>query len=107
MQPHVSREHLGRDLPLIQGSMAGLQGSALAAAVSDAGGLGSLPCAMLDNEGMRNELSAIEAQTRKPYNVNFFCHAPPVPSPQPEARFRAALTSYYNELGIHLNASPP
>src|SRR5258708_14716718 len=106
MQPHVSREHLGRDLPLIQGSMAGLQGSALGVAVSDAGGLGSPPCAMLDNEGMRRELSAIEAQTRRPYNVNFFCHAPPVPSPEREARWRAALASYYNELGIDLNAIP-
>ena len=38
---------LGIELPIIQSPMAGVQGSALAVAVSNAGGLGSLPCAML------------------------------------------------------------
>ena len=38
---------LGIELPIIQAPMAGVQGSALAVAVSNAGGLGSLPCAML------------------------------------------------------------
>jgi len=107
MKSMTLRELLGIELPIIQAPMAGVQGSALAVAVSDAGGLGSLPCAMLDYEGMRNEISAIEAQTRKPNNVTFFCHAPPVPSPEREARWRAALASYYNELGIDLNAIPP
>ncbi len=59
--------------------MAGVQGSALAVAVSNAGGLGSLPCAMLGIEAMRSELASITAQTRRPFNVNFFCHTPPVP----------------------------
>ena len=52
--------------------MAGSQGSALAIAVSNAGGLGSLPCAMLAPDGIRKELHAIAAATSKPYNVNFF-----------------------------------
>ena len=62
--------------------MAGVQGHALAVAVSNAGGLGSLPCAMLSLDAMRAELTAIRTQTDKPFNVNFFCHAPtrPVPS---------------------------
>jgi nitronate monooxygenase len=71
------RELLGIELPIIQAPMAGVQGSALAVAVSNAGGLGSLPCALLDADGMRRELSTIRAQTRKPFNVNFFCHAQP------------------------------
>ena len=106
MKPITLQQLLGIDLPIIQAPMAGVQGSALAVAVSDAGGLGSLPCAMLGVDAMCNELSAIEAQTRKPYNVNFFCHAPPVPSPEREVRWRAALAPYYNELGIDLNAIP-
>ena len=57
--------------------MTGVQGSALAVAVSNAGGLGSLPCAMLSLEAMRNEPAVIKAQTGKPFNVNFFCHGPP------------------------------
>jgi nitronate monooxygenase len=106
MKAMTLQELLGIELPIIQAPMAGVQGSALAVAVSDAGGLGSLPCAMLGLDAMCNELSAIEAQTRKPYNVNFFCHASPAPSPEREARWRAALAPYYNELGIDLNAIP-
>ncbi|MEK9803532.1 MAG: nitronate monooxygenase, partial [Curvibacter sp.] len=68
---------LGTELPLIQAPMAGVQGSALAIAVSNAGGLGSLPCAMLAPEALRAELEKIRAQTVRPYNVNFFCHRPP------------------------------
>ena len=68
---------LNVDLPIIQAPMAGVQGSALAVAVSNAGALGSLPCAMLDLDGLRRELTAIQEQTRRPFNVNFFCHAAP------------------------------
>ena len=90
----------GTDLPLIQAPMAGSQGSKLAVAVSNAGGLGSLPCAMLTLDAMRTELAAITAQTTKPYNVNFFCHVPPVPNDEREARWRATLAPYYAEFGI-------
>src|SRR6476660_1598418 len=54
---------LGVELPIIQAPMAGVQGSALAIAVSNAGGLGSLPCALLSLDAMRTELAAIKAQT--------------------------------------------
>jgi nitronate monooxygenase len=67
---------LGIELPIIQAPMAGAQGSALAVAVSEAGGLGSLPCAMLGLEALREELAAIRKHTGRPYNVNFFCHTP-------------------------------
>ncbi len=93
-------ELLGIELPVIQAPMAGVQGSALAVAVCDAGGLGSLPCAMLTPDGMRTELAAIRARTSKPFNVNFFCHAPPSPSAEREARWRDALAPYYREFGI-------
>lgn len=91
---------LGIELPIIQAPMAGVQGSALAVAVSNAGGLGSLPCAMLSLDTMRSELAAIKAQTGKPFNVNFFCHAPPASSAEREAAWRAKLSPYYNEYGI-------
>ncbi|MGE5128558.1 MAG: nitronate monooxygenase, partial [Sphingomonadaceae bacterium] len=54
---------LGIDHPVIQAPMAGVQGSKLAIAVSEAGGLGSLPCAMLARDGIREELTSIRAQT--------------------------------------------
>src|SRR5918992_6014074 len=91
---------LGIELPIIQAPMAGVQGSALAVAVSNAGGLGSLPCAMLSPEMMQTELAAIARGTRNPVNVNFFCHAPPTPDPDGEAAWRAALSPYYREFGI-------
>ena len=70
---------LGIELPIVQAPMAGVQGRALAVAVSNADALSSLPCAMLGPDAMRKELAAIKAQTRKPFNVNFFCHAAPTP----------------------------
>jgi nitronate monooxygenase len=97
---------LGIELPIIQAPMAGVQTSALAVAVSNAGGLGSLPCAMLGVDAMREELAAIKAQTSKPYNVNFFCHAPPVSSAEREAVWRTALAPYCKEFGIDPSSIP-
>jgi nitronate monooxygenase len=91
---------LGIQLPLIQAPMAGAQASAMAIAVSNAGGLGSLPCAMLDAAGLRKELEAIKAQTDKPFNVNFFCHSEPVPDAGRESAWRSALAPYYRQYGI-------
>ena len=80
--------------------MAGVQDSALAIAVSNAGGLGSLPCAMLGPEALRAELTKIRAQTARPYNVNFFCHRPPQPDATREALWRQSLAHYYREFDI-------
>ncbi|HYA20160.1 MAG TPA: nitronate monooxygenase, partial [Burkholderiales bacterium] len=79
---------------------------ALAVAVSNTGGLGSLPCALLSLEAMRDELAKIKAQTAKPYNVNFFCHVPPTPNAKREAAWRAALAPYYKEFGIDPDKIP-
>lgn len=91
---------LGTQLPLIQAPMAGVQLHSLAAAVSNAGALGSLPCAMLDAAGLRKELLALREHTRKPYNLNFFCHTPPSVDSLREAAWREALSPYYAEFGI-------
>lgn len=97
---------LGTALPLIQAPMAGVQGSALAIAVSNAGGLGSLPAAMLTPDGLRDEIAAIAAATSNPYNVNFFCHAPPTPDVDRELRWRERLAPYYRELDIDPQTVP-
>jgi nitronate monooxygenase len=100
-EPTMTLEQLlGIDLPIIQAPMAGVQGSALAIAVSNAGALGSLPCAMLSPGAMRSELAVIRAGTSKPYNVNFFCHTPPAVDTARESAWRAALAPYYAELGL-------
>lgn len=96
---------LGIELPIIQAPMAGVQGRALAVAVSNAGALGSLPCAMLGLEAMRDELVAIKAQTLKPFNVNFFCHAPPS-NAEREAVWQTTLSPYYQEYGLDVSIVP-
>jgi nitronate monooxygenase len=97
---------LGIELPIIQAPMAGVQASALAVAVSNAGGLGSLPTALLSIEALAKELEAMKAGTRRPYNVNFFCHVPPQADPARERRWREALAPYYREHGIDAAAIP-
>jgi nitronate monooxygenase len=97
---------LGIELPIIQAPMAGVQLGALAAAVTEAGGLGSLPCAMLAPEAMAGELERIQSRTRGPFNVNFFCHVPPVPDPARENAWRQEPAPYYRELGIDPETIP-
>jgi len=97
---------LGIELPIIQAPMAGVQGSALAIAVSNTGGLGSLPCAMLTSDAIRSELTAIKANTDRPFNVNFFCHVPPSANAEREALWRGALSPYYAEFGIDASTIP-
>ncbi|WP_339408837.1 NAD(P)H-dependent flavin oxidoreductase [Pseudomonas sp. EA_35y_Pfl2_R5] len=91
---------LGTELPLIQAPMAGVQNHRLAAAVSNTGALGSLPCAMLDADGLRKELQALTGATRKPYNLNFFCHTPPPVDNARAITWRETLSPYYAELDI-------
>ena len=98
-------EALGVRYPLIQAPMAGVQNSDLAIAVSRAGALGSLPAAMLDALGLRQELQTLQS-SGLPYNVNFFCHAPIAHSDKTETQWRALLEPYYQELGIDPQAIP-
>jgi nitronate monooxygenase len=96
-------ELLEIDVPIIQAPMAGAQGSELAAAVSAAGGLGSLPCAMLTPVSAREEVARIRTATNRGFLINFFCHQPPEADPAAETTWRERLAGYYSELG----AAPP
>ena len=71
--------------PVIQAPMAGVQNHRLAAAVCEAGGLGSLAAAILTPDSLQTELQALSSATDRPYNVNFFCHTPPPPDAAREA----------------------
>lgn len=87
-------------LPVIQAPMAGSQNHQLAAAVSEAGGLGSIPAGMLNAETLDAELTAIATLTRKPYNVNFFCHQTPTEDAARTEAWLALLAPYLKELAI-------
>jgi nitronate monooxygenase len=93
-------------IPIIQAPMAGVQDHRLAVAVSNSGGLGSLPAAMLSLDVLKAELTQIRAKTDKPYNVNFFCHTPPMFSEAREQAWRSALKPYYDELALDANNIP-
>lgn len=101
------RELFGIELPILQAPMAGSVGSEMAIAVSEAGALGSLPCALLGVDQVRAELGVIRGRTSKPINLNFFCHEPPRSDPAREEAWRRRLSGYYLEWGIDPNAPPP
>ena len=93
-------------IPLIQAPMAGAQGPELTIAVCRAGGLGSLPAAMLNPDRLREQIAAVRQATDAPFNVNFFTHAEPKPDPEIEARWRERLAPYYAEAGLDPAAIP-
>ncbi len=98
---------LGIGLPIIQGPMAGVTGPAMVVATCNAGGLGSMPAAMLDVEQLRQALTTIGEQTDKPFNVNFFCHQPPAIDEQRAEAWKQRLKPYYQELGVDFDAPTP
>lgn len=95
---------LGIEHPLLLAPMAGVADEALAIAVARAGGLGALPCAMLDGDTLRTQVAHFRAAIEAPLNLNFFCHAEPVPDPARQARWRERLAPYYDALGIPRDA---
>jgi nitronate monooxygenase len=104
--PMTLQQLLGIEVPIIQAPMAGVQGSALAIAVSNTGALGSLPAAMLAVDALRKALTEIRERSSRPYNVNFFCHRTPEPDARRESAWRASLAPYYAEFGLDASAVP-
>ena len=95
----MTTEFLPSRLPIIQAPMAGAQGVELCAAVCKAGGLGSLPTAMLTPPQLRDQIAEIQSE-RRPFNVNFFCHVPPKQDPEREARWLKELAPDYAEAAL-------
>jgi nitronate monooxygenase len=86
--------------PIIQAPMAGPSTPELAAAVSNAGGLGSLAFAMTSHAQARADLAKLRTLTNKGFNVNFFCHTPPKPNPAAATAWQNRLQPYADELGL-------
>jgi nitronate monooxygenase len=93
----------GIELPIVQAPMANATGVEMAVAVAKAGGLGSLPCAMLPADKIRAGVTEFRAQSNKPVNLNFFCHAAPAEDVSLEQAWLTRLAPYYTALG----ATPP
>jgi hypothetical protein len=98
---------LGIELPIIQAPMAGAGLADLAIGVAEAGGLGSLPCALLRPDQLRTQFGIIRQRTQRPINVNFFCHRPAEFDAAREAAWRRRLEPYYREFGLDPEAPVP
>ena len=96
----------GIDVPIIQAPMAGVAVSEMVVAVSEAGGLGSLACALLTADQIIEEVNIIRRQTSRPINLNFFCHQPPKADAEREAAWMRVLGRYFVELGLDPAAFP-
>lgn len=97
-------KHLGLSAPIIQAPMAGVQDHRLALAVCQAGGLGSLPAALLSPQALHSALHALTTATSGPLNVNFFCHPNPTSDPARQMRWQHTLAPYAGEFGLE---TPP
>lgn len=90
---------LGLDYPIIQAPMAGTATPALAAAVSNAGGLGSISIAAVPAEAGRQMIRETRTATSKPFNINVFCHRLSVADTAAEQAWLAHLQPYFAEFG--------
>lgn len=91
-----------RDLfthPIIQAPMAGVSTPALAAAVCNAGALGSIGIGASLQSAAERMIGDTRALTAAPFNVNVFCHAPPQRDAAIEAEWLTFLTPLFQEFG--------
>lgn len=95
----------GIEVPIVQAPMAGAQDADLAIAASRGGGLGSIPCALLNVEAARDQIAQFHAATSGPLNLNFFCHTPA--GVYDDSAWRAALAPYYAEYQVGFPATLP
>ena len=96
-------ETLGIDLPIIQAPMAGVSSPAMAAAVSNAGALGSIGVGATDSEGARRMIAAVRERSQRSLNVNVFCHRPATVDTTLEAAWLELLRPHFERFG----AKPP
>ncbi|KWA22155.1 NAD(P)H-dependent flavin oxidoreductase [Burkholderia territorii] len=94
---------LGIRTPIIQAPMAGVSTPALAAAVSNAGGLGSLGVGATNADGARKMIRDTRALTDRPFNINLFCHQPARADAAVEREWLDWLPPAFREQG----ATPP
>ena len=92
-------ELLKIDAPIIQAPMAGVSTPALAAAVCNAGALGSIGAGAVGGEGARAMMRSVQERTNRPYHVNFFAHETPVRDAGREAVWLERLSPFFNDLG--------
>ena len=98
-------EMIGCEHPIVQAPMANAGGADLCIASIEGGALGSLPCAMLTSDQMREQVAEVRSRVAGPLNLNFFCHR--MPEQADDTAWRALLQPYYEEFGLETPPPPP
>src|SRR6185369_11979818 len=96
-------QKIGINLPIIQAPMAGVSTPEMAAAVSNAGGLGSVGVGAVDADATRQMIAAVRARTDRPFQVNVFCHKPATADAAREVAWLARFQPDFARYG----AKPP
>lgn len=94
---------LGIELPIVQAPMAGVSTPAMAAAVSNAGALGSIGVGATNAAGARRMIAEVRERSQRPLNVNVFCHQPAKADAKVEAAWLDHLRPHFERFG----AAPP
>ena len=97
---------IGILLPIVQGPMNGGSTPEMVAAVSNAGGLGSLAAAGLNADALRSQVAGIRSKTTKPFNINLFVLDTPAPTDHELARAIELLQPVRAELGLAPGSAP-
>lgn len=97
---------LGSRLPIVQSPMAGSGGVELAVAALEGGAVGSLPCALLTADQVREQVAEVRSRVDGPINLNFFCHQ--MPESADERPWHKLLQRYDDKYGItdHVGDGP-
>ena len=100
IQKHLTTK-LGIEHPIVQAPMILQKPLApLAAAVSNAGGLGSLGCAEMSIDELEQNIATLRKATDGPFNLNFFLHEAPSFDADLDAQIRLMVRPYYQKLGL-------
>jgi nitronate monooxygenase len=116
VQDNISMQHwpdrrlldlLNLEIPIIQAPMAGSDSVALARSVSSTGALGSLACALLSEDDVREAVRVLRDASPRPFNLNFFCHTMQPADPAATQRWKDFLKPHYERWGLDSDAVAP
>jgi nitronate monooxygenase len=94
------------EIPIVQAPMAGADSVELARGVSSAGALGSLACALLSPDSVREGMRALRQGTMRAFNLNFFCHAMEAPDIAAIEKWKSFLRPHYERWGLDIETVP-
>ncbi|MBV8216301.1 MAG: nitronate monooxygenase, partial [Verrucomicrobia bacterium] len=86
--------------PIIQAPMTGYVTEEMLIAVSNAGGLGSLPATLLTPDAIYESIARLRKRTGGPIAVNFLAHAAATPDSDRDVTWQARLAPFFHDLGL-------